>query len=243
MKRLLTSLLATALMVFALSGCTTVEEQGEDTSATTTMQDEAVSGSEAAREDPDAAALAEGMTVKYIDKYFTNFQEAIQDANQNGGGTVVLLADSVVSETDAVPTIAFRTNIIIKSKDGNAYKLIAPEGWSGEMLRITDGTIVMQDIVFDGQGKDLGAPLIVVSNLARVTFVKNVTLTNGVNTSGGATALSVSGADAHLILQGLTIANCSGANAALVNDGATITDEGAIFKNNTNSVGGSADYS
>lgn len=205
------------------------------------------------KEDPDAEALAAGKTVKYIDQYYTNLKEAVDKANQNGGGTVVLLADTIDTEDGGIPTIGFRTSITIKSNGDKPFKIYRADGQTTEMLRITDGTITLKDVVFDGSGAGVTSPVIMISDLARVTFGSGLTITGNATDGTGyaadfaASAVSISGADAYLTLeQGCVISDCAATGAALsaiYNFGGNVVNDGASLTGNTTEAGENANYS
>lgn len=192
----------------------------------------------------DAAAVAEGMTVRIIDQYYDNFADALEVANQNGGGTVLLLADTVATDDpEKVATVGFRTSIIIKSEGDEPLTIYRAEGQTGPMLQMTDGTVTLKNVAFDGTGEKVGAPAIMISDQAVVKFGKDFTISG--NESDGsavstdkfaASAVSVSGKDASLTLkEGCTISGNAGTGdvaAAIYNDGATVTNEGATFEDN-----------
>lgn len=201
----------------------------------------------------DAAAVAEGKTVRIIDQYYTNLADAVELANQNGGGTIVLLADTVATDDPATTaTIGFRTSIILKSEGDEPLRVYRAPGQTGPMLRMTDGTVSLKNLVFDGAGEEVGAPAITISDQAVVKFGKGCTImgnqSNGSLAAGkdGASAVSVSGKDASLTLkEGCTIANNAGtgsAVAAIYNDGATVINEGAVLKDNTSENGDNPHY-
>ncbi|MEA5020133.1 MAG: hypothetical protein VB027_07175 [Gordonibacter sp.] len=241
-----------AALALACFGCSSgggeKEAASENAKPAATQKEEKVEE----KADPDAEALAAGKTVKYIDQYYANLKDAIDRANQNGGGTVTLLADTVDTESGESPTIGFRTSIIIKSAGDKPFKVFRADGQTNEMLRITDGTITLRNIVFDGAGAGVTSPVVMISNLARVTFDSGVEVTNNV-TDGtgyaenfGASAVSVSGADAYLTLEsGCTFSQCSASGAAvaaLYNDGANVVNNGAVFSGNVSANGGNPNY-
>ena len=201
----------------------------------------------------DAAAVDEGKTVRCIDQYFTNLKDAVELANQNGGGTIALLADTVATDDPAeVATIGFRTSIMIKSEGDEPLRIYRAEGQTGAMLAITDGTINLKNLTFDATGEQATAPVVMISDQAVVKFGKKFTITGNVSDGSGASenlvasAVSVSGSDAHLTLkEGCTISDCVGIGdvmVALYNDGATVENEGATFENNTAEQGDNPNY-
>ena len=181
----------------------------------------------------DAAAVAQGKTVRIIDQYYDNFADAVEVANQNGGGTVLLLADTVATnDSEKTATIGFRTSIIIKSEGNTALTVYRAPGQVGPMLAMTDGTVSLKNVTFDGAGEDAGAPAITVSDQAVVKLGKGCTVrgnaSDGSAASGAfaaAGAVGVSGKDASLTLkEGCAIVDNVGTGAveaAVYNDGAT----------------------
>lgn len=200
----------------------------------------------------DAAAVAEGKTVRIIDQYFDNFADAVEVANQNGGGTVLLLADTVATnDPQKTATIGFRTSIIVKSEGDVPLTVYRAPGQTGPLLAMTDGTVSLKNVVFDGAGEGVAAPAITISDQAVVKFGKGFTVCN--NASDGsasgklaASAVSVSGKDASLTLkEGCAVENNAGSGsveAAVYNDGATVVNEGAAFEGNTAEAGENPDY-
>ena len=200
----------------------------------------------------DAAAVAEGKTVRIIDQYFDNFADAVEVANQNGGGTVLLLADTVATnDPQKTATIGFRTSIIVKSEGDVPLTVYRAPGQTGPLLAMTDGTVSLKNVVFDGAGEGVAAPAITISDQAVVKFGKGLTVCN--NASDGsasgklaASAVSVSGKDASLTLkEGCAVENNAGSGpveAAVYNDGATVVNEGAAFAGNTAEAGENPDY-
>lgn len=202
--------------------------------------------------DEDAAAVEQGMTVRIIDKYFDNLADAVEVANQNGGGTVALLADTPdTGDLSKTATIGFRTSIMIKSEGDEPLTVYRAEGQTGPMLKMTDGTVSLKNVVFDGAGEGVGSPAIEISDQAVVKFGKGLTVRG--NSSDGSTdgalpasAVSVSGKDAQLTLKdGCAICDNEGlgtVEAALYNDGATVVNEGCSFTGNTAETGDNPDY-
>lgn len=202
--------------------------------------------------DEDAAAVEKGMTVKVIGQYYSNLREAIEVANQNGGGTVTLLADTVATDDSEQPaTIGFRTSIMIKSESDEPLSIYRAEGQTGAMLVCTDGTIRLKNVVFDGSGEKATAPVITVSDQAQLTLKEGASVT-GNKTDGSdpgslpASAISVSGSDAVLTLEeGCGVGGNEGAGdveAAIYNSGATVKNEGAVFEDNTAEYGENPNY-
>ena len=204
-------------------------------------------------EGADAEAVAQGKTVKCIDQYFTNLADAVELANQNGGGTIAILADTVATDdASKTATIGFRTSIMIKSEGDEPLRIYRAEGQTGPMLAITDGTINLKNVTFDASGEQATAPVIAISDQAVVKFGKGLTITgnttdgSGVAEAVAASAASVSGKSAKLTLkEGCVISGCVGTGAvqaAIVNDGATVDNEGATFENNTVEQGDNPNY-
>lgn len=201
--------------------------------------------------DEDAAAVAEGKTVRIIGQYYTNLADAVEVANQNGGGTIALLADTVATDDPAkTATIGFRTSIIIKSEGDVPLTIYRAEGQTGPMLQMTDGTVSLKAVVFDGSGEEATTPVIAISDQAVVKFGKGLTVTGNacVGTDGkeGASAVSVSGKSASLTLkEGSQITGNQGSGnavAAVYNDGATVVNDGGTVSGNTAQNGDNPNY-
>ena len=200
----------------------------------------------------DAAAVEEGMTVKIIGQYFSNLREAVEVANQNGGGTITLLADTVATDdSEQTATIGFRTSIQISSEGDAPLTVYRADGQTGPLLAATDGTVRLKNVEFDGSGTDAAAPIIAVSDQCHFTVKEGVVIF-GNSTDGSATdalpasAISVSGEDAVLTLEeGCIIRGNNGTGdveAAIYNDGATVENEGAIFEENSSETGENPNY-
>jgi hypothetical protein len=181
----------------------------------------------------DQQAVAEGKTVKVVNSYYATLAEAVEFANQNGGGTIYLLADTTCTASDQPPMIEFRTTVRVKSVEGEIFTIKRGEGQTFEMFRLTDGVVTFDNVIFDGTSSSaVDRPILVVSNLAWLTLGSGAVLKNN-NSNDRASAISVSGADAKLTIQkGCTIENCSGAGSVIFNDGATIVDEGVVLQGN-----------
>ncbi len=242
------------------AGAQTDAQAGAQAGANAEASGEASTGADARREvkvadgleGDDLAAVEQGLTVKIIDQYFDNFASAVEVANQNGGGTVYLLADTVATDDPAkVATIGFRTSISVKSMGDEPLTVYRAEGQTGPMLKMTDGTVSLKNVTFDGAGEGVGSPAIEISDQAVVKFGKGTTVTGNASDGSGegslpAAAVSVSGKDASLTLkEGCTISGntaTGSAETALYNDGATVENEGATFEGNTSEKGANPDY-
>lgn len=230
---------------------TATEEEAASNQQAAASQDRTITVAEGLSAE-DAAAVAEGKTVRIIDQYYDNFADAVEVANQNGGGTVLLLADTVATnDPQKTATIGFRTSIIVKSEGDAPLTVYRAPGQTGPMLAMTDGTVSLKNVVFDGAGEGVAAPAITISDQAVVKFGKGFTVCN--NASDGsasgklaASAVSVSGKDASLTLkEGCAVENNAGSGpveAAIYNDGATVVNEGAAFEGNTAEAGENPDY-
>ena len=242
---------AGAMAMFGLAGSAFADagQKGSDGSAADSGKHEGVAaGLEAA----DADAVTAGKTVRIIDQYYTNLADAIEVANQNGGGTVLILADTpATDDPDKVATIGFRTSISIKSEGDEPLTIYRGEGQAGPMLKMTDGTVSFKNVTFDGAGEGVGSPAIEISDQAVVKFGKKFTVCNNASDGTGegalpASAVSISGKDASLTLkEGCSISDnvANGTvEAALYNDGATVVNDGCMFEGNTTENGDNPDY-
>lgn len=243
--------LALCAALGASSLCALASEPTGGTEPIATPQERTVTIAEGLS-DEDAAAVAEGKTVRIIDQYFDNFADAVEVANQNGGGTVVLLADTVATDDiKKTATIGFRTSIIIKSEGDVPLTVYRAHGQTGPMLQMTDGTVSLKNVTFDGSGEGVGSPAITISDQAVVKLGKGFTVCNNVSdgsTSGKlvASAVSISGKDASLTLKKDCVIKDNTGNgpveAAIYNSGATVVNEGATFEGNAAENGESHDY-
>lgn len=245
-----TQIFAAALLAIALAGCSAPPAADTDGDGAPAAQGAAAAGdarqgqepnaeSDAASdegkgEDKDAEAVAAGMTCKYISDYFPTFGEALERANQNGGGTVTLLADAPLSSDGSVPKVGFRTTITVKSAGETPFKIVRGEGDSGSMLQITDGFVTLKNVVFDGAAASAcEGPIVLVSDLGRLTLGEGAVLT-GNESATNASAVLVVGSDAYLTLEaGCEVTGCTAVDgAAVVSDGGNIENTGALFSGN-----------
>lgn len=235
-------LMCFALLASVSAGCDSGQNYGSTDNAdtlTTTAQNQTAEESDQsanpAVEDKDAEAIAQGMTCKYITSYYKTFGEALEQANQNGGGTVTLLTDAPLSATSTVPKVGFRTTITVKSAGDTPFSIIRSETDTGPMVQVTDGFLTFENVVLDGtSAAALESPIVLVSDLGRVTLDAGAILKGG-SASYGASAVYVLGPDAYLTLEaGSEISGCAsfGDAAAVVNEGGVVTNNGATFSEN-----------
>ncbi|NTU88347.1 MAG: hypothetical protein HGA54_00330 [Actinobacteria bacterium] len=252
--------LLVGILALGLVGCgdkTSTEETAETqptAEAQTVAEEAAPAAEEKTLSAADEKALADGFTCKYISSYYTNLYDAMYQANNNAGGTITLLADTVDTETGDIPTVKFRTTIIIASSEGNSFRVYRADGQTGEMLIMTDGFVTLKNCTFDGSSTSpTTAPAIRVSDWARQTFGKGFTLVNCDSDGSGASsaalaasAVSVSGVDAYLTLEaGSAINDCDASGAALsaiVSSQGVITNNGATFSGNTSATAANPNY-
>lgn len=245
-KKQVAMFVCAAAFALALAGCAgdespTAGSDDAEQPAAEAMQQQEVD--ESTKQDKDADALAQGMTCKYISSYFATFAEALEQANQNGGGTVTLLADTPLSADGAVPKVGFRTTITVKSAGDEAFRIMRTEADTGPMLQITDGFVTLSNVVFDGSGVAAEGPIALVSDLGRLTLDAGAALVGNASASG-ASAVQVVGSDAYLTLEsGCEVSGNiagDGASAAVVSEGGNIVNNGATFSSNTG--GDNANY-
>jgi hypothetical protein len=195
--------------------------------------------------DVDLAALVRQGDIEVLGSSYATLADALEVANQNGGGTVTLHGDCVSSaEGGKVPTVGFRTSITIESDEGGPYVVYRGEGVADPMLVMTDGTVRVRNVTLDGNGLQVGSPLVIVSDQAVVTFGDGLTLRGNVTDGSaypkkyGASAVAVMGEDAKLELErGCTIEDNRGVGdrvkAALVVSESTVVNDGAAFEGNS----------
>jgi hypothetical protein len=244
-------LLVVLMLGFSLFGCKGGDDPSQPDSnpadsdaslstqnPSTNLDDEAASDNEVASgegslTEADQQAVAEGKTVKVVNSYYATLAEAVEFANQNGGGTIYLLADTICTASDQPPMIEFRTTVRVKSVEGEVFTVKRGEGQTFEMFRLTDGVVTFDRVIFDGASPSaVERPILAVSNLAWLTLGPGAVLKNN-NSNDRASAISVSGADAKLTIQnGCTIENCSGVGSVIFNDDATVIDEGVVLQGN-----------
>ncbi len=202
----------------------------------------------AEQEARDAAAVAAGKTCSFTGEYYDNLEEAVEDANNHGGGTITLLADTVVSKNGKVPDMCFNSGFAIRSKKGGpAFRIYRGEHDKKEMLQITDGILRLFDVILDGscEGGATRAALR-ISDLARVTM-KSTTICNNQSNNAdnaanqGASAICVVGGKAGLKMDGkCVIRNCTAtgsAVSAIVASDSNINNGGVTFEGNTSESG------
>jgi len=202
---------------------------------------------------PDEQAISEGKTCIFTGDYYGSIEEAVEKANNHGGGTVTLIADTVVSRNGKVPDMCFNSNFAIRSKKGGpTYRIYRGGLDRREMLQITDGVLRLFDVTLDG-GCDGPAfcAAIRISDRGRVemsgvTICGNYTTNAGNAANQGATAVCCIGANASFKMSsGCVIRDNAGtgsAISAIVASGGTITNEGAVFEGNTSDNGKNPDY-
>ena len=191
----------------------------------------------------DAEALKAGKTCSFTGVYYDNIEEAVEDANNHGGGTITLLADTVVSKDGRVPDMCFNSGFAIRSKKGGPrFRIYRGENDRREMLQITDGTLRLIDVILDGacEGGAHRAALR-ISDLGKV-IMKNAEICNNVSDNAdnadnqAASAICLVGKKVSLRMDSKSaIRNCTASGKALsaivVSDG-SISNDGAVFENN-----------
>ncbi len=240
-------LLASAFAAPAFAGMGSLADAKEASKAASGGKDDAGASKSAQRDSTAADTVVPQPTgtVEILGSEYDNLADALEVANQNGGGTITLHGDVyAANESGDIPTLGFRTSITITSDDGGPYSVFRRPGTNDPLVIFTDGTVKVSNITFDGTGDTAGAPLIVVSDQAVVTLGDGVTLAN--NTTDGsaygkkyaASAVALMGKDAQLTLgEGCTIRDNAGVGEAVqaaifANDG-KVRNEGATFEGNT----------
>ncbi len=200
----------------------------------------------------DAAAVAAGKTCSFTGEYYDNIEEAVELANNHGGGTITLLANTVVSKNGEVPDMCFNSNFAIRSKKGGPrFRIYRGENDRKEMLQITDGTLRLINVILDGECEG-GAhrAALRISDLGKVVM-RGSTICNNVSDNAdnianqGASAICIVGKRANLRMD----AKCSienntakgGAVSAIVVSDSGLSNDGALFQGNV-SENGNANY-
>lgn len=207
-----------------------------------------------ARQDAlDEKAVASGKTCMFTGEYYATIEEAVEQANNHGGGTITLLADTPVSEDGKVPDMCFNSNFTIRSKKGHpAHRIYRGEKDRKEMLQVTEGTLRLIHVVLDGACEG-GAhrAAIRLSDLGKIILRGTVICNNSSDNEGnaenqGASAICCVGEKASLTLNSdCVIRNChaSGrAYSAVVASGSTIINNNVVFEGNTTDGNVSANY-
>ena len=207
----------------------------------------------AEREALDAEAVAKGKTCMFTGEYYESIEEAVEEANNHGGGTITLLADTPVSTNGRVPDMCFNSNFAIRSKKGGpAFRIYRGEKDRKEMLQVTEGTLRLINVVVDGACEG-GAhrAAIRLSDLGKIilkgTVICNNTSDNADNMANqGASAICCVGEKTSLTLNSdCVIRNCHAvgqAVSAITAFDGTIVNNNVVFEDNTTDKGGSANY-
>jgi hypothetical protein len=201
----------------------------------------------------EAQALADGKTCMFTGEYYECLEEALEKANNHGGGTITLIADTVVSKNGKVPDMCFNSSVTIASKGGGPNRRIFRGALDRkEMLQVTDGTLRFFNVIIDGAcegGAQRAA--IRVSDRGYVELRGSVICNNHSNNADnaenqGATAVCCVGAKASLRFDDrCRISNCAGtgtAISAIVTSGGTVINGGVRFEGNTSESGDNPNY-
>lgn len=198
-------------------------------------------------------ALAEGKTCSFTGQYYDNLETAVELANNHGGGTITLIADTMVSKDGKVPEMTFNSNITIASKGGGSYfRIYRGKHDRKEMIQIKDGTLRFFNVILDG-GHESGATraAIRISDLGYVelrnsTICNNHSNNEGNHESESAAAVCCVGKKASLRFDDKCyIRNCAakgGAVSAIVASGGKIINGGVRFEENFSDNGDNPNY-
>ena len=201
----------------------------------------------------EQAAIAEGKTCKFTGKYYASLEEAVDKANNHGGGTVILIADTVVSKNGHVPDMCFNSGFAIRSKKGGPrFRIYRGAQDKKEMLQITDGTLRLYDVILDGTCEGAAERAAIrVSDLGKA-FLSNVIIENNHSNNAnnvenqGASAICCVGDKTLLKLDSRSlIRNCKGSGSvlsAVVASGGKVINEGISFENNKTTRSGNPNY-
>ena len=201
----------------------------------------------------DEAAVAEGKTCRFTGEYYESLEEAVEKANNHGGGTITLLADTVVSKDGTVPDMCFNSNFTIRSKKGGpAFRIYRGEKDRMEMMQVTEGTLRLIHVIVDGAA-DGGAhrAAIRLSDLGKIilrgtTICNNESDNEGGIENQGASAICCVGEKASLTLNSdCVIRDCTarkGAYAAVTSAGSVIVNNNVVMEGNKTERDGSANY-
>ena len=221
--------------------------ESKDTTATKKAADTAE------RDALDAKAVAEGKTCMFTGEYYETLEEAVEEANNHGGGTITLLADTIVSKNGEIPDMCFNSNFAIRSKKGGPkFRIYRGENDRKEMMQVTEGTLRLINVIVDGACEG-GAhrAAIRLSDLGRIilrgtTICNNHSDNEGGLANQGASAICVVGEKASLTLNSdCVISDCTavgGAVSAILNSDGTIINNNVVFENNKTDKEGSANY-
>ncbi len=198
----------------------------------------------AEQEAKDAAAVAEGKTCMFTGEYYYSIEEAVEEANNHGGGTITLLADTVVSRDGRVPDMCFNSNFAIRSKKGGEiFRIYRGENDKREMLQVTDGTLRLINVILDGSiegGAHRAA--VRISDLGKV-IMKNTTICGNVsdnadnNADQGASAICCIGDRVSLKMDDkCVIRDCAAignAVSTILVSGSKVSCDGVTFSGNS----------
>lgn len=197
-------------------------------------------------------ALAEGKTCSFTGQYYDNLEEAVELANNHGGGTITLIADTVVSKDGKIPEMTFNSNVTIASKGGHYFRVYRGEHDRKEMLQVKDGTLRFFNVIIDGDCEGGATRAAVrVSDLGYVELRNSTICNNHSNNEGnaeneGASAVCCVGKKASLRFDDKCyIRNCvatGGAVGAIVASGGKIINGGVRFEENTSENGDNPNY-
>ena len=201
----------------------------------------------------DAKAVSEGKTCMFTGEYYRSLEEAVEKANNHGGGSITLLADTVVSLNGEVPDMCFNSNFAVRSKKGGpAFRIYRGDKDRREMLQVTEGTLRLIHVILDGACEG-GAHRAAVrlSDLGKI-ILKGTTICNnrsdnaGNAANQGASAICCVGEKTSLTLNSdCVIKNCEaadGAVSAIVSSGGTIINNNVVFEGNVTDKECSANY-
>ncbi len=201
----------------------------------------------------ETEAIAAGMTCMFTGEYYDSIEEAVDKANNHGGGTITLLADTVVSKNGKAPEMCFNSGFAIRSKKGGpTFRIYRGPLDKTEMLSVTDGTLRLFSVILDGTCEG-GANrcAIRVSDLGKAELKDVVIRDNASDNAGnadnqGATAICVVGEKASLKLGADCVisgfAGTGNAISAIVASGGVIKNEGVTFENNRSENGANPNY-
>lgn len=161
--------------------------------------------------------------VEFSGVRYATLEDALEVAEQAGGGTIILHADQKLNETTAIPA---NMNITI---DGNGYTISRADGFTGTVLSASSGsTLTLIDTVVDGGAVWTGA---IDSTLNRGTTNSGIKATGNLIVGENNSAI--------VLKSGAILQNNEGAHAVNLGTriGCTLTIDGGQIINNASDSG------
>ena len=183
--------------------------------------------------DPEPAQVA-----YYNGTFYASLTEAVQVANANGGGDVLLNSSAIVPEA-----LEIDANITLKPYDSSAhqgYYIARATGYTGDMLVVKSGkTLTIENVTLDGMDQYGNATMYATGALVATQGNGHVVLNAGcvVQNNIGYPAVYIDhteGKGGSLVLNGAAIASNASDKGAIWGGGNITVNEGTEIRNNKN---------